>query len=105
MYTSPSVQGTGPEDALFCPAGAPSMIGGRTRVTDDNPEESELEIGTLLAAAFEKEPSADLGDRVVRRVALATTVAEIAQMFTAAPLHWLRSDLEPDEGGDGGQGQ
>ena len=66
-------------------------------------EESDLEIGTLLAAAFEKEPSADLGDRVVRRVALATTVAEIAQMFTAAPLHWLRPDLEPDDGGDGGK--
>ena len=65
-------------------------------MTENETSESELEIGTLLAAAFEKEPSADLGDRVVRRVALATTVAEFVQMFTSAPVHWLRSDIAAD---------
>ena len=64
---------------------------------DTQEAEAEIEIGTLLAAAFEKEPTAELSDRVVRRVALSATVAELAQMFMGAPVHWLRRDVRPDD--------
>lgn len=69
-------------------------------MTNEETPEPELEIGTLLAAAFEKEPAADLGDRVVRRVAFSATVAELAQMFIGAPVHWARRDLAPDDASD-----
>ncbi len=66
-------------------------------MTVSETSERELSIGALLEAAFDKEPSADLGERVVRRVALAATVSEFVQMFTAAPVHWLRPGVDPDD--------
>lgn len=81
-------------------AGAP-----RADVTDSETQEPQLEIRTLLAAAFETEPSAELSDRVVRRVALGVTIAEFLQMFSAAPTHLLRDNLEPDDGGNDDSGE
>lgn len=58
--------------------------------------EPEVDIQSLLSAAFERKPSNAMSERIVRRVALTTTISEFTQMLVSAPLHWLRLDVEPD---------
>lgn len=62
---------------------------------DPDSEEPELDIGTLLATAFEAKPSNELADRVEARVALRITVAEFLRLVTASPWHWLDGAHDP----------
>lgn len=69
----------------------------RPPMTPTDPIEPEVDIQSLLAAAFERKPSNVMSERIVRRVALMTTISEFTQMLVSSPLHWLRDDLGADD--------
>ena len=72
-------------------------------MTSNERTEPEVDIQSLLAAAFERTPSDAMSERVDRRVALMTTISEFTQMLVSAPLHWLRLDVDPDDEPKDGQ--
>ena len=59
-----------------------------------------LDIGALLRVALDQAPHDDVQDRVMDRVAVSTTVVELARLVFVAPWHWLAAAEPRPEGGD-----
>ena len=55
-----------------------------------------IDIGALLHVALDRQPSSDLSERVVGRVAAVATVTEFVRLLTAAPFSWLAAELGPE---------
>ena len=63
------------------------------RASDDA---DAIDIGALLHVALDRQPSSDLSERVVDRVAAVATVTEFMRLLTAAPFSWLATELGPE---------
>lgn len=59
-----------------------------------------LDIGALLRVALDQGPRDDVQDRVMDRVALSTTVVELARLVFVAPWSWLTMGDAATEGGE-----
>lgn len=56
-----------------------------------------LDIKALLRVALDRGPRDDVQQRVMDRVAAATTAAEFARLILVAPWHWLVEARAPEE--------
>lgn len=65
-------------------------------MSDDSPNApapAALDIQALLRVALEQGPRDDVQDRVLDRVAVTTTLAELARLIFIAPVEWILDDL------------
>lgn len=56
------------------------------------PTPAALDIKALLRVALEQGPRDDVQERVMNRVAAATTVMEFARLIFVAPVQWILDD-------------
>lgn len=60
-----------------------------TDVREGGPPAAALDIQALLRVALEQGPKDDVQERVMTRVAAATTVMEFARLLFVAPVQWI----------------
>lgn len=73
-------------------------------VREGAPTPAALDIKALLSVALEQGPRDDVQERVMNRMAAATTVMELARLIFVAPVQWIFDDhlrrADPEEADD-----